>query len=442
MKQPVSFKHGVHPPECKDLTSQKVTENMPLTKNNLIVPVSQHIGAPAKPEVSKKDTVKKGQIIASPAGFVSSYIHAPTSGTVVDIVETVHPVAGQGPAIIIKPDGKDEWLEGLPASKSQEEINKLTKKEIVELVKNNGIVGMGGATFPTHVKLSPPPEKNIEYVILNGAECEPYLTADHRLMLEQPEEILKGLELILKAVSAEKGIIGIETNKSDAGKVLIEKAKAYKNIEIIPCQTKYPQGAEKNLIYAILHREVPSGGLPMDVGVVVQNIGTALAIYEAAAYNKPLIERVVTVTGYGIKTPKNLKVHIGTPIQDLIEFCGGYYSDPGKIIMGGPMMGIAQYTTQVPVIKGTSGIVIFPESVTKSLKEFPCIRCAKCVDACPMFLLPLYYPKLVKKNNIEDLKEYNIMDCVECGSCAFVCPSRIPIVQYVKTGKMKLKKFK
>ncbi len=308
------------------------------------------------------------------------------------------------------------------------------------LIKDAGIVGLGGAAFPTNVKLSPPKEKPIDTVILNGAECEPYLTADHRLMVEHPQEIVNGLKIIMKSLGVTEGHIGIESNKPDAIKIMQDAVSGEPNIQVWPLTVKYPQGAEKMLIKAIKDREVPSKGLPMDVGVVVQNVGTALSVYEAVRYGKPLIERVVTVTGSGIKEPKNLMVRVGTLISDLIEQCGGLTESAVKVIGGGPMMGFAQWSLDVPAVKGTSGVLVLTESDCVSAEDYePCIRCSSCIDICPMGLNPSMISILSEKGFYEETKEYNIFDCFECGSCAYVCPSRRPMVQFIRLAKSQIK---
>jgi electron transport complex protein RnfC len=309
----------------------------------------------------------------------------------------------------------------------------------IEKMKNRiqtaGIAGMGGAAFPTHVKLSPPPEKHIEIVFLNGVECEPYLTSDHRLMLEHTEDILNGLRILMKILNVKKAIIGIEKNKPDAIRLFQKKISARKNISVLPLSVKYPQGAEKQLIYAATGREVPSGGLPMDVGCLVQNVGTALAVYHAVSSQRPLIERVVTVTGNGIQNPNNLRVRIGTPFRSLIDYCGGYTPSAAKLINGGPLMGISQYTDEVPVIKGTSGILVLDQKKARLKIERPCIACARCVDVCPMNLLPSHIAAAVEFNRIKDANKLGLLDCIECGTCSFICPAKRNLVHYIKLGK-------
>ncbi|MDH4101318.1 MAG: electron transport complex subunit RsxC, partial [Nitrospirota bacterium] len=335
--------------------------------------------------------------------------------------------------------GKDEWVDGISGIDNYMEA---PVEALRDKILAAGIVGLGGATFPTHVKLSPPKEKKVECVILNGCECEPYLTADHRLMLESPEDIVEGLRILMRILSVDKGYIGIEDNKPDAIAKMTEAAKKYPNITVTTHLVKYPQGAEKQLIKAALNREVPSGGLPMDVGVVVQNVGTAAAIYQAVKSGRPLIERIVTVTGQGVKEPKNLKVRIGTLLRDLIDDCGGFDGTPGKVVAGGPMMGQAQWTIDVPAIKGTSGVLVFPDSSVMAYELNPnestieaCIRCGECVRHCPMMLNPSSLSIYGELDMLEDSEKGNVFDCIECGVCTFVCPAKRPLMHLIRYSK-------
>ena len=433
-----TFKGGVHP-EYNKITTDVPIESLPLPKE-LHVPVLQHLGKPAKVVVKRGEVVKRGQIIAEADGFISANIHAPTSGKVKKIWPVLHPVTGINvEAVIIEPDGEDTWAEGIEEDKNYKDIS---PKEIVERVKNAGIVGLGGATFPTHVKLSPPPDKPIDTVIINGAECEPYLTADDRIMQERAKDIVEGAFLIKKALSASKVIIAIEDNKPKAISKVEEAIRGEDWIDIAVTETKYPEGGEKQLIWAILKREVPSGGLPMDVGALVQNVGTTVAIYEAVRYRKPLTERVLTLSGDLPNKRGNYLVRLGTLFKDVIEFAGGLSGDPYRVIMGGPMMGIAQHSLDVPVIKGTSGILVFSRENTDYKEPYPCIRCSRCVDVCPMNLMPLYFVDLIKAKRFEDAKKIGLLDCIECGSCAYVCPSHIRHVQLIKYGKQELRRLK
>jgi electron transport complex protein RnfC len=359
------------------------------------------------------------------------------SGKVIAMMDVPNAMGKMVPAVVIENDGKEEWTQ----LKDDPDYMSLSADELMQKIKDAGIVGMGGATFPTHVKLSPPKEKPIDVVVVNGAECEPYLTSDHRLMVESPTEVIEGLKILMKVLGVSKGYVGIESNKPDAVEKMIEAASGSADVEAKTLEVKYPQGAEKMLIRAITGREVPAGGLPMDVGVVVQNVGTAFAIYEACRFGKPLIERIVTVTGLGVKTPGNMRARIGMPIKQLIEECGGFSEGALKVILGGPMMGFAQYTLDVPVTKGTSGILIMSELEYESCEKFgPCIRCGRCIDACPMGLMPSMLSILAEKGFYEEMKDYNIYDCFECGTCTFVCPSRRPIVQLIRLGKALVKR--
>ncbi|MBI5409193.1 MAG: electron transport complex subunit RsxC [Nitrospirae bacterium] len=435
MSKAATFERGIHPKYNKELASGKSITQAKLPQR-IVVPLSQHIGAPAKCEVKIGDEVKRGQIIGSPSGFVSSPVHSSISGKVIAIADFPTPVGRLVNSIVIESDGKDEAI----AFNETTNYMSLSADEIKAKIKDAGIVGMGGAAFPTNVKLSPPKEKPIDTVILNGAECEPYLTADHRLMVEHPKEVIEGLKLIMKALGVNEGHVGIEENKPDAIAAMKSAASGESNIKIHSLEIKYPQGAEKMLIKAIKNREVPSKGLPMDVGVVVHNIGTALAIYDAVRYGKPLIERVVTVTGKGVREPNNLMVRIGTLMSDVIEQCGGLTDGAVKVISGGPMMGFAQWTLEVPVTKGTSGILVLSEEEYVSADEyFSCIRCGRCVDVCPMGLNPSMLSILVEKGFYEDAKAYNLFDCFECGSCAYVCPAKRPMVQFMRLAKSQVK---
>jgi electron transport complex protein RnfC len=438
VKASATFSGGVHPAGNKELSSHKPTVTAAIPKR-VIIPLSQHIGAPCKPAVVIGQEVKKGEKIGETGGFVSAPVHASLSGKVAAIGSFPHSLGMDVPSVVIESDGKDEWVAGL---RETPDYNLLTPEELKKMVLDAGIVGMGGATFPTHVKLSPPKEKPIDVVILNGAECEPYLTSDHRLMLEKPKEIVEGLRILMRILGVKKGHIGIEANKPDAIEAMRKAAAGSADIEVWPVKVKYPQGAEKMLIKAIANRTVPAGGLPMDCGVVVQNVGTAAAIYDAVRFGRPLIERYVTVTGRGVKEPKNFLARIGTPFSQLIEEAGGLTDDAAKVIAGGPMMGMSQYNLDVPVIKGTSGILVLPRAEVNTKSYGPCIRCARCIDACPMMLQPSLLGLFIEKGHYEDARDYNVMDCFECGSCTFVCPANRPMVQWVKRAKRELAKKK
>ncbi|WP_142413119.1 electron transport complex subunit RsxC [Hathewaya massiliensis] len=427
----LTFKKGIHPPHGKYLTEkEKIEEYMP--KGDLVFPLSQHIGAPCESLVKKGDRVLVGQKIAESKAFVSSPIFSSVSGTVKNIAPVITPSGMKVMSIIIENDGE---YENVNTEHIKRDYNKLSAEEIREIVKNSGIVGMGGAAFPTHIKLSPPEDKEIDSIIVNGAECEPYLTCDHRLMLEEGKNIIEGLKIVLKLFPKAKGYIGIENNKLDAIEVMKKLAEDEQNIEVKALKTKYPQGAEKQLIYSITKREVPSGKLPADVGCIVQNIATMNAIYKAIVLDIPLTERVVTVTGEALRNPKNLKVKLGTSVKELIEACGGFKEDPVKIISGGPMMGMTISTLDMPIMKGTSGILCLTKEGAVLPDSSNCIRCGRCVQACPMELIPCKLDSLANRSELEDFESFNGLDCIECGCCTFVCPAKKHLVQSIRTAK-------
>ena len=417
---------GVHPSERKEFT-----EHLPLVRfpepEEVVIPLSMHAGAPANPVVQVGDTVKVGQKIGEAAAFISSPIHSSVSGTVVAIEPHGHATRGECLSVVIRSDGKNTLDESVKPHKS---LDELTPDEIVEIVREAGIVGMGGAGFPTSVKLKPP--KPIDTILLNGCECEPYLTADHRVLLEFADDVIYGLKAIIKTVNAEKGLIVIEDNKPDAIELMQAKTADCDNIEVVVAKTKYPQGAEKMLIKRVMGRQVPRGGLPADVGCVVSNISTTKAISDAIQKGMPLIERVVTVTGERIKNPGNYIVKIGTNTKDLIDYCGGLVGDDITIKAGGPMMGFVLNDTNVPIMKGSNGIIAVE---TDHSVEQPCIKCGRCVDVCPMELTPLYFAKYADEENWQGMKDRNVMDCVECRSCEYICSSKIPLVAKIKAGK-------
>lgn len=431
-----SFSGGVHPPEQKQFTEEKQIKVMPPSKM-VVIPLLQHAGILCDPLVAKGDSVKKGQKIGQARGLITAPVHASISGTVIDVRPYNHPLGAKIPAVLIESDGKDEWC---PEIQKDENYFRLLPEEVRDKVRDKGIVGLGGAAFPTAVKLTPPEDKNVDTIIVNGCECEPYLTCDYRLMLEKPHELIEGLKIMMKTLDVSRGIVAIEDNKPKAIALLTEEVKKEPNIEVVVVKTKYPQGAEKQLIKAILNREIPSGKLPFDVGVIVDNVGTVIAIYEALHDNKPLIERVITVTGSGVKDPQNLQVRIGTLFSDIINECGGLRGEVAKIIMGGPMMGIAQYLLDMPVVKGTSGLVALIDKESLQIKTGPCIRCAKCVEACPMGLSPYLYGLYGGHEDYESMEKYHLTDCMECGVCAYGCPAKIPLVHYAKWGKMEIAK--
>jgi len=425
---------GVHPEEGK-YTAKKSIEILPIPES-VYIPLSQSLGAPSVPIVNKGDRVKTGQLIAKGEAFISANIHSSVTGVVEKIDEWIDASGYRKKAIIIKTE-PDEWEEGILPQNQLNPTIVLSKEEIIQRIKEKGIVGMGGATFPTHVKLSIPQGKKAEYLIINGVECEPYLTSDHRLMLEKGEEILIGIQILMKAIDVNKAIIGIEANKLDAIEHLTKLSAKYQGIEVQGLKLKYPQGAEKQLIKALVNREVPSGKLPIEVGCVVQNVGTAFAVYEAVQFNKPLIDRVVTISGKNFNGG-NFLVRIGTPIKALIDKCGGLPENTEKIINGGPMMGKALVSTDVPVTKGTSGILVFTSEMSHRMPVYNCIRCGKCVSVCPMGLEPILLEKIVENNNWELAEKEHILDCIECGSCQYTCPAGRPLLDMIRLGKNKV----
>ncbi len=429
-------KGGVHPAENK-LTAGSPIRQAALPKQ-AIFSLFQHIGAPAVPVVKKGDVVKVGTLLAEAGGFVSAPVHSSVSGKVNKIDAVIDASGTRRQAIIVDVEG-DEWEPAIDRTDNLVTLDRrpeLDAKAIVEKIKNAGIVGMGGATFPCHVKLSPPPGCKAECVIINAVECEPYLTADHRLVLEHPDEVLVGVSLLMKAVGVSRGYIGIENNKPDAIALMKERAATYKDIEIVPLKMKYPQGGEKQLVEAITGREVPAPpAIPINVGAVVQNVGTAFAIYQAVMKNRPLIDRIITVTGKSVSRPGNLQARLGTPFSQLIDECGGLPEDTGKIIGGGPMMGKALLTLDVPMTKGSSGLLIMNNTEAKRTAPQPCIRCAKCVSACPMGLEPYLLATLSAHAQWEDVERLDVTSCIECGSCQFTCPSHRPLLDNIRLGK-------
>lgn len=429
---------GVHPPENK-LSAHMPIRQIPLPPGVTIL-LSQHMGAPAKPVVEKGDLVKAGQLIARGEGFLSGNVHASVSGKVSRIDEIQDASGYKRQAVFIETAG-DEWSEDIKTNDTLEKDLSLDGPEIIKRITEAGIVGLGGATFPSHVKLNVPRGKKAEFLLVNGVECEPYLTSDHALMLEKGEEIMVGVQLLKKALNVNVAHIGIENNKPDAVKLLSELSAKQDGIKVHALKVKYPQGGEKQLIKAITGREVPSGGLPVDVGVVVFNIGTVYAVYEAVQKNKPLVERIVTITGKDVKQPSNFRVRIGTPISVLIEAAGGLPENTGKIIMGGPMMGKALGNSEIPVVKGTSGILILSDTESARSAIQPCIRCAKCVSVCPMCLEPYLLMPLAQQNKFDMLEIAHVMDCIECGSCSYTCPASRPLLDYIRQGKSSVGKI-
>lgn len=427
---------GIHPKENKLSAGQKISQlGLP---SEVIIPLGMHIGAPATAIVQKGDEVRVGTVIAKSSGFVSAHIHSSVSGKVSKI-DSVYDASGyKKPAIFITPDGNDTWEENIDRSTALVRDCSLDAKAIISKINEAGIVGLGGATFPTHVKLSPPPGQTAEVLIINAVECEPYLTSDHQLMMERGEEILVGCTILMKALGVKRCVIGIENNKPDAIKHLTDLAKTYTGIEVMPLKVQYPQGGEKQLIDAVLGKQIKSGALPISAGAVVQNVGTVFAVYEAIQKNKPLIERVVTVTGKSLSKPANYLARIGTPLKHLIEASGGLPEDTGKIIGGGPMMGKALLSADLPVTKGTSGILLITqeESVRKPMRA--CIRCSKCVNVCPMGLNPTFLMTDVQYQDWEKAERGYIVDCIECGSCSYTCPSNRPLLDFIRMGKQQV----
>jgi electron transport complex protein RnfC len=439
-----TFAGGGHPAGCKQDTRDKRIRKAKLPER-AIMSLSQHTGTPVRPVVKVGDQVKTGQLIADCDKFISAPVHSGITGKVTAIERLPHPVAGMFDAVVVEGDGHTDDLAYEPGKK---DFRDTPAKDIIERIRKSGIVGLGGAMFPTHVKLSPPEGKTLDTVIINGAECEPYLSCDHRLMIERPKDILRGLEVLMYVTGVDNAYIGIETNKQNAIASMrnsvtelftINRGRyGSKKIKVVPLQVKYPQGAEKQLIKAVSDREVPRGGLPFDVGCLVQNVGTTLAIKEAVLNNKPLYERVITVCWTPVREPSNLSVRIGTPASDLIDECGGLKDDVGKIVFGGPMTGIAQFTFDVPVIKGTSGILLMNEKESRMPDYGPCIRCGKCLEVCPARISPAQIGIAVENGNFIAAKGYDVTDCMECGLCTYVCPCKRPLLQMMKEAKNKI----
>jgi len=425
---------GIHP------RANKLTAGSPIRKAklppNVTIFLSQHLGAPAVCLVEKGQKVKTGTLIAKPQSFISAGIHSSVSGVVEKIEAMYDPCGYKRPAVIIRVEG-DEWEESIDRSPDLIWKTGMSGPELVSRISDSGVVGLGGACFPTNVKYILPKGKTADTLIINGVECEPYLTSDHRLMLEKADEILIGIEILKTALSVRSAVIGIEANKPDAAELLSIKAADYPGTEVKLLKVQYPQGAEKQLIQALVQREVPSGKLPIDAGCVVDNIGTAFAVYEAVQKNKPLFERVVTVTGPNVAAPGNFLVRIGTPVRSILEECGGIPDNTAKIINGGPMMGKTLVNTEVPVTKGTSGILLLPEESACRKTEQNCIRCGRCVNVCPMGLTPFHLDVLSRHTRIDELETGGVLDCIECGNCSYVCPSSRSLLDYIRLGKMK-----
>lgn len=436
-KQNLTFDGGIHPVS----DGKALSCNAPITTPPLLdkyrVLVSENIGKPPKPVVKAGDLVMKYQLIAKADGFVSANLHSPTSGKVLGVIDVPGAAGVSVPAIEIESDGRDEPCEPMEAL----DWRQGDQKELLKRIADAGLVGMGGAAFPTHVKLSVPPDKSVDTLILNGAECEPYLTADHRLMLESPELVLEGAAISAKILNVKNVYIGVEANKVDAIEALSRRASEF-GVKIATLKVQYPQGSEKQLIMAITGRKVPTGGLPMDAGCVVQNVGTAAALTTAVRYGRPLIERVTTVTGEVVKKPGNWLLRIGTPVIKAVEFAGGVSAEPGKLILGGPMMGFAQKSFDVPVAKNTSGILLLPVEYAMNYISSGCIRCGRCVEGCPMNLVPCLLGNAVEAERFDLAAQNHVMDCLECGSCAYVCPAHRPLVQHMRRAKAEIRKLK
>jgi electron transport complex protein RnfC len=434
----IGFRHGVHPPDSKELTANVPIRRMPFP-DEIVLPLRQHAGRPAKLLVGKGDRVERGDKIAEADGWVSVPIHASAAGRVVDIGWWPHPDGTFAEAVRIR---VEPYSPQIPRPRMVPEWQGLTPKQIVAAVQNAGVVGLGGAAFPAHVKLSPPEDTRIEMLLVNGAECEPYLTTDHRSMVEYPERVYSGIRIMMRTLGVDRAVIGVERNKPDAIAALERTKPPDVDISVQPLTVKYPQGAEKMLIKAVTGREVPSGRLPMHVGVVVQNVASLAAIAEVFETGLPLIERIVTITGPGVKKPSNLIVPVGTKLRDAVAYCGGLTDDAAEILFGGPMMGAPQSDLDTPLIKGTSGVVILNRAQSKPVRTYPCIQCGHCLDACPVFLNPSLLGQLAQAGRYEDMQKANLMDCMLCGSCSYVCPSNIPLSQMFSLGKTMLKRTK
>lgn len=430
-----SFRHGIHPDEHKQRTVHLPIRRIPFVAR-YVLPVSQHLGAPARPLVQKGQRVGRGELIAEPGAFVSTALHSPVTGWVLDIAPSRYPGGRYEPAIIIEADAyATQRLRPTPVDWAS-----LSTEAFIEHVQQAGLVGMGGAAFPTHVKYALPEGKHIDNVLINGAECEPYLTNDHRLMVERPEAVLRGAEIVRRMLDASRITIGVELNKPDAIEILRARIEPDQPVDVFPLHVKYPQGAEKMLIKAVFGVEVPAGEFPRDVGITVNNVGTIVALADYFDTGTPLIERVVTVSGPGVERPANLMVPVGTPVREVLRFCGGLKEETKEVAMGGPMMGVPIASLDVPILKGSAGILAFTAAETGRPREYPCIRCGRCVEACPYFLNPSRLARLAAARMFEEMPKYHVMDCVECGSCTFSCPSAIPIVQLIRAAKKQIRK--
>jgi H+/Na+-translocating ferredoxin:NAD+ oxidoreductase subunit C len=432
------FRHGVHPPDSKELTEHVAIRRMPFPEE-VVLPLRQHAGKPAKLLVSRGDRVERGDKIAEADGFISVPIHASAAGVVTDIGWWPHPDGSMAEAVRIR---VERYSPQVPRPRLVPEWQGLSPAQVVQAVQAAGVVGLGGAAFPAHVKLSPPKDTKIDFLLVNGAECEPYLTTDHRTMAEYPERVQFGIRIMMHTLGVEHAVIGVEKNKPDAIEALQRTLPADLDVRVMPLTVKYPQGAEKMLIKAVIGREVPSGRLPMHVGTIVQNVASLAAIAEVFETGLPLIERIVTITGPAVRKPSNLIVPVGTKLRDALEFCGGLTDDVAEILFGGPMMGLPQSDLDTPLIKGTTGVVILNEAQSKPRATYPCIRCGHCLDACPVFLNPSKLGQLAQAGRYEDMEASNLADCMLCGACSYVCPSNIPLSQMFALSKNLLKKQK
>ena len=430
------FRHGVHPPEEKELTSHLPIRRMPYP-DELVLPLQQHAGKPAKLCVNVGDKVERGDTIGEADGYMSVPIHASAAGTVVDVDWWPHPDGTMAMAVRLK---VDRFAPQVARPRLVPHWEGLTPQQVVQAVQDAGVVGLGGAAFPTHVKLAPPQGYPVHTLIINGAECEPYLTSDHRTMAEYPERVHFGIRVMMHAMGIRTCVIGVEKNKPDAIAALRRTAPTDLDVTILPLTVKYPQGAEKLLIHAVTGVEVPSGKLPVTVGVVVQNVGSVSAIAEVFETGLPLVERIVTVSGHGLRRPANLIVPVGTKLRDLLAYCDGVTAEAAEVIIGGPMMGQAQANLDAPVIKGTTGVVVLERRETRDATVYPCIHCGRCLDACPVFLNPSLLGDLARVQRYEDMVELHLADCMLCGSCAFVCPSNIPLSQLFSASKVALRR--
>jgi electron transport complex protein RnfC len=430
------FRHGVHPPEHKELTAHRPIRRLPYP-SEVVIPLRQHAGKPAKLVVREGDRVLRGDVLGEADGFVSAPVHASASGRVVEIGLWPHPDGSMDTAVRIE---VERFSPQVPRPRIVPRWEDLSVDKIVAAVQQGGVVGLGGAAFPTHVKLAPPRVVQVETIILNGAECEPFLTTDHRIMVEYPERVHLGARIMLRTLGARRVVIGVERNKPDAIVALERTRPTDIDVTILPLTVKYPQGAEKMLIKSVTGREVPSGKLPVSLGVVVQNVGSAASIAEIFDTGLPLLERIVTVSGPGVREPANLIVPVGTKLRDLLAACGGLTADAEEIVFGGPMMGVAQSSLDVPIVKGTTGVIVLTTPNVNPADSFPCIRCGRCLDACPVFLNPSALADYARKSRYEEMEDLHLMDCMLCGSCSYVCPSKIPLAQLFQASKVAIRK--